>query len=472
MKIIIVLATIFALPFNSVLVRAQDSHYWTTQYGSRAQLLGGAVVGSVGDLSSTFYNPGAMALGNDPKLVLSTDALEVQRVRFEPGERGNLKLESWQSGSAPSIFALRFTYDWLKQNHFAIMFLTRHNFKYEVTGYGSAVLAAIDAGANERYAAAEINARGSLSEQWYGFTWARRIREKVGLGLTTVIANRSQRRRLQGLSTEVDSNGSNPRTVILWDEYSYWNVRGLWKVGISRVDERWSGGVTLTTPSVNFFGRGKITINQTLSGVDSSGTALASLASNTQKDLDATYHSPVSIAAGLARYFQKVSVHLTGEFFSNVNQYDVMSAESFTGQTPGTLFANTITDQLSSVANVAIGAEFILNPKVQFYGGFRTDFSAHIASEDTQLSLSTWNIYHTALGSAFPLLASMDFTLGVSYGFGSSQDIRILEVTAPGNPEPITRDLVRSARYDRFLFILGIAIPLGDGGNTAINSSS
>ena len=31
---------------------AQDSHYWTNQYGTDAQLLGGLVVGSVNDLSS------------------------------------------------------------------------------------------------------------------------------------------------------------------------------------------------------------------------------------------------------------------------------------------------------------------------------------------------------------------------------------------------------------------------------------
>jgi hypothetical protein len=34
---------------------AQDSQYWTNQYGTRAELLGGVVVGSIKDLASTFY---------------------------------------------------------------------------------------------------------------------------------------------------------------------------------------------------------------------------------------------------------------------------------------------------------------------------------------------------------------------------------------------------------------------------------
>jgi hypothetical protein len=37
---------------------AQDAQYWTYQYGTRANLLGGAVVGSVVDVSATYYNPG------------------------------------------------------------------------------------------------------------------------------------------------------------------------------------------------------------------------------------------------------------------------------------------------------------------------------------------------------------------------------------------------------------------------------
>jgi hypothetical protein len=41
--------------------RAQDAQVWGHAYGLRAQLLGGVTVGSVLDLSSTFYNPGATA---------------------------------------------------------------------------------------------------------------------------------------------------------------------------------------------------------------------------------------------------------------------------------------------------------------------------------------------------------------------------------------------------------------------------
>ena len=47
----------------------QENNYWNIQYGTRSTLLGGAVIGSVSDLSATFYNPGAIALFPDVKFI-------------------------------------------------------------------------------------------------------------------------------------------------------------------------------------------------------------------------------------------------------------------------------------------------------------------------------------------------------------------------------------------------------------------
>ncbi|HXS82521.1 MAG TPA: hypothetical protein VN896_07335, partial [Methylomirabilota bacterium] len=59
------LAVVFAsglVGLCAVPAAAQDANYWSTAYGTRSQLLGGVVTGSPGDISSTFYNPGAFAL--------------------------------------------------------------------------------------------------------------------------------------------------------------------------------------------------------------------------------------------------------------------------------------------------------------------------------------------------------------------------------------------------------------------------
>ncbi|MCK5571664.1 MAG: hypothetical protein KAJ12_02840 [Bacteroidetes bacterium] len=85
----------------------QDSHYWSSQYGTQAQLLGGLVVGSSNDLSSTFYNPGALALTKDSALVLSTLSQQFTDITLHLLSEPPIEAESNVGGPSPGIFALR-----------------------------------------------------------------------------------------------------------------------------------------------------------------------------------------------------------------------------------------------------------------------------------------------------------------------------------------------------------------------------
>ena len=73
-----VLAFLLGIGFAN-LAPAQDAHYWTDQFGNRARLLGGAVVGSVRDLSATYYNPGSLALVPTAELLLAGNVLSYTR---------------------------------------------------------------------------------------------------------------------------------------------------------------------------------------------------------------------------------------------------------------------------------------------------------------------------------------------------------------------------------------------------------
>jgi hypothetical protein len=64
---------------------AQITNYWTQQYGTRSNLLGGAVIGSVSDMSATYYNPGAIALFKDASLLLSAQVYEYGAIKLEGG---------------------------------------------------------------------------------------------------------------------------------------------------------------------------------------------------------------------------------------------------------------------------------------------------------------------------------------------------------------------------------------------------
>src|SRR5262245_53783037 len=69
--------------------RAQVSQYWTEEFGNRARLLGGAVVGDPADMSACFYNPGGLALVENPEILLAGNVLRYETIRVEgAGGRG------------------------------------------------------------------------------------------------------------------------------------------------------------------------------------------------------------------------------------------------------------------------------------------------------------------------------------------------------------------------------------------------
>ena len=81
----------FVLSIGAAEAAAQDAHYWTNQYGTTGNLLGGAVVGSVVDLSAVFYNPGAVGLIQDPEGVKLLDRFLNGRGFLGRKESGELR---------------------------------------------------------------------------------------------------------------------------------------------------------------------------------------------------------------------------------------------------------------------------------------------------------------------------------------------------------------------------------------------
>ena len=55
---------------------AQDNHYWTHQFGTRASLMGGAMIGGVDDTSAVYYNPGRLGWITNDSLKVSANGYQ------------------------------------------------------------------------------------------------------------------------------------------------------------------------------------------------------------------------------------------------------------------------------------------------------------------------------------------------------------------------------------------------------------
>jgi hypothetical protein len=106
-------------------VLAQDTHYWNNQYGPRAMLLGGSLVGSVGDMSATYYNPGALGYIEEPELLLSANAYRANSLTIQDGGGEGVDLETSKFNPLPNMFAGAFRKTWLGNNKLAYSLLTR-----------------------------------------------------------------------------------------------------------------------------------------------------------------------------------------------------------------------------------------------------------------------------------------------------------------------------------------------------------
>ena len=432
---------------------AQDSHYWTNQYGTQAELLGGAVVGAVKDLSGTFYNPGALALTNDPKLVLTTSAFQVQSITIDNAGGAGINLDSVQGAGAPSIFAARFTVNWLGTHSLAISYLTRYKFDFSSSAYRIDGRDVLPPPGNEFFAG-ELAIRTRLGEDWGGLTWSKRIRDRVGFGISQFVAYRSQSSRKQTIAQAVapDSTGA---ALILVDDFSYWHVRTLTKLGLLFDLAPVSFGFGLTTPSIGLFGSGSTFLNA--SGInlnlEENPVATSELASDYQSGLNPTYRSPLSISGGASYAYRSTSFHVTAEWFDQVDSFVALPAQTFEGQTIDFTFDPSVSHRLESVVNYGIGVEHVRRSGVILSGSFTTDFSAS-AGDDSELSTSNWDIYHIGLGSAFQA-RGVGFTVGMVFSFGKREE------EALGSLGDFQEDLVGAQlRYRRIKALLGFDIPI------------
>ncbi len=457
---------IFALTCTVVVMlagsgQAQDTNYWSLQYGTRSELLTGATTGSLMGLSNTYYNPGGLSLIKDPTLILSTLAFALENITAENSLGANVDLVSNRIASLPSFFAGRLDFDSSRRHQFAYSFLTRQEMKLRLDGKLIEPYEPPGGGGSGSSFAGEGFFSQDLSETWGGLTWSHRPRTKVGIGITQYVAIRSQTTRRQTIAQVVQETGEGAALISI-DEFSYNHWRLLWKLGLAVDLEPLTFGLTVTTPSVGLFGSGSSFINASLVGVDldEDGTEDSILASNYQKDLSSHYTSSWAVATGASYRLNRTTLYLNAEWFNAVKNFTVLAAEDFRSQTTGSLISNGAAHELKSVVNFGLGVEQNITEKFSLTGSFATDYSARSPGSD--ISVSSWDIYHITAGSRF-YVKGFELTLGIERAFGSSPIASLANFNPDSPSDVLDEEQTTRAKYGRWEFMLGFSYGLLGG---------
>lgn len=437
---------------------AQDSHYWTHQYGTRSTLLGGLVIGSVLDLSGTYYNPGGLSLIDKPETILAAKVFQYPSITLKGLAGGDVDVNSSNLSPAPSLVAGMIRFKWLGNHWLGYSVLTRHEVKLGLSGtvIDSNDVISDSPGAEE--IATDFRLNENLSEPWWGITWSYKVNDRIGIGISQYLIFRSHRVNLQTLAEALTSNGEIAMTIYKWD-YKYSSYRILWKLGLAFDFDRITLGLTITPPSLKLYGSGFSGINITVvrQDMDGDGTNDNYIATDFQDGLDSNYHTPLSLGLGLTCKFKNFRLYGSAEWFDSVEKYDVLSGENFTALSSGDTWPNKVTHELDSVLNYGIGIEYTFNKNLKTYSSFTTDFSARKPGTDTNLSITDWNVYHLMSGTTFKI-KSYSFTLGFGYAFGSRRTMRV--------PNPIPEDIQERLigaisgyefNYSSIKFLIGFA---------------
>ena len=431
--------------FLSARVEGQDAHYWTDQLGNRAQLLGGAVIGSDENLSSVFYNPGRIGRGVNPELIITGNIFELENLKVEDVSEDR-SVDQLRFRGLPSLFAGEVYGKWLGQNRLAYSFFTRTDASFRSTERFGDEFAPGDF--EFEFFEDELQIDSSLNESWAGLTWSRAIgSKKRGVGVSMFVAVRNDRSRVTTVRQAIFDTGD---LGIRYDnqEFDYYNWRLLWKAGYSTEIAGWRLGATLTTPGINLFGDGSVSFDDSLVTTSDDDGLNDRIISNSQSGLSSTYKSPASVGFGASRDFKSWSLHFSMEWFDSISSYQVLDAEPFENQETGETIDPNIFTAADSVTNAALGYEKRFKNGNRAYGSLRTDFSSAPGGDETNLATTDWDLFHLGGGFSFGL-GKTAMTLGAVYAWGTSE------------PSPILNDPDDEVRlgYNRLTFIIGFDLP-------------
>lgn len=402
------------------LARPQDSHYWTHQYGTRATLLGGAVIGSVLDLSGTYYNPGGMSLLEKPDTLLAAKVFQFPRVSLAGGEGQVVPLNARDPGPAPALIAGTIRLRGLPRHWFGYSYVSRQQVRLGVSVSSTGVRDVLpDVPGGEDYVT-QFRLDERVSEQWLGLTWSYRISKNIGLGVSQYLAIRQHRANAQEL---IELLGESGLAAALGSrQYRYRHFRTLWKIGLACDLEGITLGLTATTPGLSIGGSGTTGVNSSVVALDLDGDGDGDdyLAADYQDGLAAAYRTPFSLAAGVTFKIQKVRLYGSAEWFARVRPYTVVDAAEFIAQTTGEPLSSDVTQELASVLNAGVGLEWFYSARFKGYASFTTDYSARKPGTATNLSLTDWDIHHLVVGAEF-FVRKWALTAGLGLSFGARE---------------------------------------------------
>ncbi len=414
---------------------AQDTQYWTQQFGSRSALMSGAVVGGSDDNTMVYYNPGALGFMEDASISINANVYRIENIRIFNALGQEADFKSSQIASVPLLAGgmLKTKKDKWKIGY-AIISPVNFSFKGTARVDGEYELIDDNESPGMEALVGESSITSKLSDVMLGIGVGRALNDHWSVGLTHLFSVRSQVYQ-RNFSAHMFLNDDTQTQVgaSRVQNVDYFNVRYMAKLGVAYRRGGWSFGFTLTTPSVRILGNGTVAADVSVHNYKINGTDRDDgVASDRQEKLKSTYKSPLTVAGGINYAWGRSILGVTLQYYGNIENYDILRAEPAAFVRPPELYPNLGSDEFlrvrsaaRPVLNIALGYEYLLNENVSLITSLRNDMTYYkdptINGRGIDTIISSWDIYHFVTGATISRERS-SLSIGLLLSMGTNNE--------------------------------------------------
>ncbi|WP_075352099.1 hypothetical protein [Algoriphagus marinus] len=427
-----ILSLVFCLTVHKS--NAQDTHHWNNQFGTRAALLGGAVLTDTIDNAGVYYNPGNLAYLDTTTLSINANLYGIENIKVQNALGQKADFKGVQFNTIPLLISgsIRNKSKW----NISYGLLTPVSFKFNgnarIVGDFDLIEEAESPGKEELVAESSINT--TVQETALTLGIGRKIKPNLGFGLSLINTFRSVNYdyRFSARTLLI-----NPTTELLvgrnQNEFvNYYNVRTALKMGFNYQKPGFGLGLTLMSPGIRLMGSGTVAGDLTLSNIQFGENRLSAFASDRQEKLKSNYKSPFEIGLGFHKQISQSIISLNVTHFGGFDPYLIIKAEpgvfvrpSNIGEDLGSEKFLNLETGMKSVTNFSIGYQTKIKTNVSLMGSFRSDFSyfdsSSLEAQQLTTEFSQWDIYHLSIGTIINQERS-SLTLGLIYSFGGTDE--------------------------------------------------
>ena len=422
---------------------AQDSNYWTSNYGPGGFMTPGSAIADSKDSGVYFVNPALLSVRPKTALEFSASLYQYESTRIINALGQGKDLLSRQTSTSPQLHSGSFELKNNKRLVLAYALVHTHILNDRVNQRQDKKLNVLD----DAYSPGAENYLGQYSEinQISELAWSvsagYRVSQKLHVGLSLAGPVRKQSfdisysgRALFNVPGNTDlllPPITNSETVYRVD---YTQISLQPKLGLAYNANRHHVGLLATLPIVKLYSKGTLVNDLVLTNLrlTPNSDPYNLLVSTRQTKLQTNYKTPLSMAGGYSYDYGRGNIYVSAEYFGKLGEHNVVPPRDPLFIRPDTTQSlqnlARFKDIRKAILNVGIGISFPVRPDVQGYASVRTNFSyadeKSFADEDGYASYSTnWNIYHAQFGANI-IRKKSSIRPGVLLSYGTTSKYR------------------------------------------------